>query len=370
VIKLHFTKEALEALPAAASPYRVYDTQERHLGLEILPSGRRRFFLRRRPGPGLPPRQFDLGLFPAVSVRAARDAAYATNGKIDRGELLRAPQAPRLREFWKTYRERHVERLSARTQEAYDLWWRYLAPLYHKRLDEIKRTDIAQLHHDLAQRGQGRADGARQLLSAIFGMAIEWGLIDQRPPFPRPVGCENRTRWLNADELARLMPILDADPMGDFFKLSLWTGARRKEITNMRWADFSLGQRIWMRPQKGGSVSPTALAEAVVRLLAARRLRVKSEWVFPGKGARGRIAPPYGAWCRIRAKAGLEGVRIHDLRHTHASWLAQAGVSLQIIGAQLGHRQTSTTERYAHLAIAPQLQAVDLVVANMLEHVS
>src|SRR6056297_2449743 len=98
--RLHFTKDALEGLPAAAGPYREYDTKERHLGLEILPSGRRKFFVRRRPGPGHPPRMFHLGLFPAMSVRAARDAAYALNGMIDRGEVLQAPQAPRLRAFW------------------------------------------------------------------------------------------------------------------------------------------------------------------------------------------------------------------------------------------------------------------------------
>jgi integrase len=87
--------------------------------------------------------------------------------------------------------------------------------------------------------------------------------------------------------------------------------------------------------------------------------------VFPGDGASGHIVEPAKAWQRIRARAGVPDVRIHDLRHTLASWLVAQGFNLPLVGRALNHTQTATTARYAHLALEPVRAALEQTAALM-----
>src|SRR3981189_1329674 len=91
----------------------------------------------------------------------------------------------------------------------------------------------------------------------------------------------------------------------------------------------------------------------------------KSDWVFPSTSASGHIVEPAKSWQRIRKRAGVPDVRIHDLRHTLASWLVGAGYSLPLIGRALNHSQIATTERYAHLALDPVREALERTAALM-----
>lgn len=371
--RFRFDSKRLKALPARERAYRVYDTGERHLGLEVAPSGRKRFFVRRRPAPDAPPRQWNLGEFPATSVARARDIAYEINGQIARGEIA-APTVA-LKVFWEVYETRHLCGLSQATQRAYREAWQTLAPLHRRQLADITRADVARMHGELGQQSRTWADKVRATLSSILGRAVEWGYLDQLPPMPRPFGSVKRERWLTRDELGRLLAAVDQepDPLPDLVRLLLFTGARKREACRMRWDELRLDGALWMRPQKGGAIAPTALPAAAVAILEDRRRRLAAEkkyrsspWVFPSVRGGGPIVTPDKHWRAARERANLPDVRLHDLRHTHASWMAQAGVSLQIIGAQLGHRQTSTTERYAHLAIDPQRKAVDMVAERMM----
>jgi integrase len=142
----------------------------------------------------------------------------------------------------------------------------------------------------------------------------------------------------------------------------LLTGARKGEALSATWDQFDLVAGVWTKPhaltkQKADHRIPLS---APARQLFAR-LHQKSEgspWVFPGRRGRHREDTKY-AWARICKTAGITGLRVHDLRHSYASTLAGAGVSLPTIGALLGHSMPSTTARYAHLLDDPLRAATE-----------
>jgi integrase len=141
----------------------------------------------------------------------------------------------------------------------------------------------------------------------------------------------------------------------------------------MCWAHLDLNAGTWSKPatatkQRRSHLTP--LAPEAVELLRRRHdareqgrvVRLKDDRVFPSSLA----APHFKLerdWVQIRASAGLDGLRMHDLRHTYASLLVGRGLSLPVIGALLGHSKAATTSRYAHLALDPLRAAADLVGA-------
>jgi integrase len=180
-----------------------------------------------------------------------------------------------------------------------------------------------------------------------------------------------RKRYLSGDELTALTAALAAYPdrkVANIVRLLLLTGARAGEVLGMRWDELDLGKGIWSKPaattkQKADHVVP--LSAPARQLLAEIRARQTSAgvYVFPGKGKAGHMVAIERAWAAIRKRAGITGLRMHDLRHSFASQLASPGASLPLIGALLGHSDPTTTHRYAHLFDDPMRKAVETVGA-------
>ena len=225
---------------------------------------------------------------------------------------------------------------------------------------DIERRDIAALHHDMRATPY-QANRTLAVLSKMFNLAELWGL---RPDGSNP--ClhvkryreEPRERFLNQDEFARLGRVLDAiDEDGSetrsavtAIRLLMLTGCRLSEIQTLRWehVDLEAGE-LHLPEMKTGSRN-IPLAPAAVRVLAALPRESDNPWVIAGKKAGSHLTDLQHPWRRIRARAGLDGVRIHDLRHSFASRAVALGESLPMIGKLLGHTQMQTTARYAHLA--------------------
>lgn len=157
------------------------------------------------------------------------------------------------------------------------------------------------------------------------------------------------------------------------------TGARRGEVLKARWDQFDLEAGIWTKPgatTKQKTVHRVPLSAPACQLLSeisaeaekevARDRPERSVWVFPGRTngqAREGVKRPWGEICRAAKLTGDKAVRIHDIRHSYASILASAGLSLPIIGQLLGHTQPGTTARYAHLYDDPLRAATERVGA-------
>jgi integrase len=204
----------------------------------------------------------------------------------------------------------------------------------------------------------------------MLNLAERWGL---RPDGSNP--CRHveryreakRERFLSEAELGRLGAALAAGEQSGAeepavvaaLRLLVFTGCRMGEVLNLRWADVDLERRcLNLADSKTGARTVTLNAPALEVLAGLER---RSEWVIPGRDPRQPLVNLAKPWGRIRDAAKLEGVRVHDLRHSFASVAAGSGHSLLIIGGLLGHRQPTTTKRYAHLSDDPLRAASEAV---------
>ncbi len=198
----------------------------------------------------------------------------------------------------------------------------------------------------------GNANRTLPVLSAMLRQAELWEL---RPQGSNP--CRNmrrykmppRERFLSLDEFKRLGFVLDHAEDRQAVaavRLLLFTGARSSEITGLQW-DWIRGTRAVLPDSKTGpkSIQLPPPARAVLN-----RLPRKGRFVFPNKRGDARMTDLGLRWQKLRKLAGLDDVRIHDFRHSFASHAVMSGLDLYTVGRLLGHADTASTERYAHLA--------------------
>ncbi len=227
----------------------------------------------------------------------------------------------------------------------------------------------------IGETSEATSNKVRSLWLRIYNLAIELDRIENRPPFPKPYRIPPRTRYLNNKEVARLLKALQGYEYqyALYFRTVLFTGSRKTEVCKMRWDQLQWEGKLWLRHQKGGTLAPTALPDQLVKELkkwqatqnASKKMK-GTPWVFPStKNPLNPLNDPMKHWRGICKVAEIKNANIHTLRHTHASWMVQDGTSLAVIGKQLGHRQASTTERYAHLDVSSAQRAVNSIAKKM-----
>jgi integrase len=175
----------------------------------------------------------------------------------------------------------------------------------------------------------------------------------------------HRQRFLTPEETQRVIASINAEEnkvAARAITLLLLTGARRNEVTHAKWDYVNWQQRTLLVPvSKSGRPRAVALNAAAVALLQSLPRMPGNEYIFPSRHT-GRPSPSlFFPWDRIRRRAGLTDVRLHDLRHSFASFLVNNGVSLYVVQDLLGHTQPRTTQRYAHLARQTLLDAAEVV---------
>jgi integrase len=277
---------------------------------------------------------------------------------------------------------------------------RHIKPLIGNRfVEDITRGDVMKVLQDIAngstkldektkRRGRSIVDGGKGtasrtvgLLGAIFTYAIACEIVEINPcrgvkRFPD----RKCMRFLSQQEIVRLgIALKNASEEGEnekavaIIKLLAFTGARKGEIEQLKWfeVDFDKHFLRFADSMTGQKIIP--INEAAVAILASQTPRVGSPFVFPADRSDGFFEGLPKIWRRVRKSAGLEDVRIHDLRHSFASVAVAGGASLPIIGALLGHKDTAATQRYAHLSADPlraASQAVADAIAQALEGVT
>jgi len=262
--------------------------------------------------------------------------------------LLFADYAER---FWEAHARRWAASIQVSNRKLID---RLLIPEFGPTpLTEVTRAMVLKWHDGLGER-PGTAYRTLPVLSVMMTTAETMGL---RPRRSNP--CRNVTRFptetverfLALDELPRLGAALDGVEIHypsdcAIIRLLLLTGARKAEIESLQWA--YLDGAFAHLPESKTGPKTLYLGTAARNLLAALP-RAHDEWVFPDKHGTGHAELNWQLWTRIRAAAGLDDVRLHDLRHTFASHAAMNRVTLPTISKLLGHALLETTERYAHL---------------------
>ncbi len=314
-----------------------------------------------------------IGPYGPLTAEGARERARDLIGKLVRGEdpLQERRELP-FGELADLYLERYAARKKSIRNDK-GVIDNHLSEWRSRRLSTITRRDIALLH---ARFGKDHPIGANRivaLLRTMFARARDWGVFNGDNPasriqmFPEVT----RDRFVHPDELPRLFLALKSEPnpyIQTVFVAALLTGARKTEILTMEWSHLDLKQRIWRVPHtKAGRSHVIPLPDPLVKLLRALPHIQGNPYVFPGRHGRHHLVNVFKSWTRLRKRAGLEDVRIHDLRRTLGSWLVGAGSSLPLIGKILNHSQPATTQIYARLQLDPVRQALEANAKRMLK---
>ncbi|MYH38780.1 MAG: tyrosine-type recombinase/integrase [Rhodospirillaceae bacterium] len=358
------SKRSIDALSVERGDRVFWDRQLPGFGVRVHATGRKVFVAQARVPGGLPKRAV-IGRCVDMTAEEARKKAAEIVDRIRRGEDPAAPvsKEPTVADLAARYMDAHVKRncRPGTVEVVGRLLDRHILPeLGGLKLGEVDRSHAAALHYRLRDT-PSQANQAVGVLSRMFRLAVAWGMTPARPNPCRSVkryvqhGCE---RFLTEEEYARLGRVLfEAEAEGPLMasavaavRLLLLTGCRRNEILTLRWDDVDrTAGELRLRETKTGP-RRVPLTPAVERVLA-RIARVEGNpWVIAGSKAAGRLTRIDPLWNRLRARAGLEDVRLHDLRHSFASQALATGEGLPVIARLLGHQTVMTTVKYAHLA--------------------
>ncbi|MCB1047832.1 MAG: site-specific integrase, partial [Calditrichaeota bacterium] len=264
-----------------------------------------------------------------------------------------------------------------RTVEQYEWKWRkHLEDWSAGRgLKQIRRKDVTALHLRLGnESGHHMANRVMALLRAVINRAIR----EHELEIPNPAAGvtffkeSSRSRRLLIEELPHFFKAVKAEPNGnirDFVMLALFTGVRKATLLAMRWDHIRLEQGLWVIPaveSKTGEEPPVVLSHHVIEILKARRERVAGPYVFPGERGAPHMMDPKMGWKRILERAGLENLRMHDLRRSLASFQIDTGTPLEVIQKTLGHENKATTEIYARMAMEPVRASLEVAIEEMI----
>lgn len=376
------TKRTVDALELRSERYFVWDGDVTGFGVGVNPNGRKVFVLKYRVGGGrnAPQRRYTIGVYGTLTVDQARDQARAALARVTLGQdpaSDRHEYRESAGDTWEAFAERYlaehaeVHKKASSAKEDRRLVTKHVVPVLGPlRMRDTTPADIIRLTH--VMRGTPiLANRVRALVSKMFNTAkllrfVPAGTANPVSDVPRYAERRHQ-RFLSSAELPKLgeaLAIAERDATEPWqaiaaIRLLIFTGCRKSEILAMEWPWVDTERGILSIPDEASKTAdkvvylfPPALAvlEALPRAKGARHVlpsERRDDQHFIGL---------FHVWRRLAKAAGLAGVRLHDLRHTFASIGAGQGAGLPIIGALLGHRESRTTERYAHLAADPVRQ--------------
>ncbi len=380
-MKAKITKRTVECIAPGDRDLFLWDTELRGFGCKVTPKGARIYVLQYWNGGRS--RRYTIGRHgEGLTADEARRAAGRLKGQVAHGDDPAAERAteraaPTLAKFAERYLAEHAavkKKASSASEDRRNLRNHILPALGRWKVAEITRNDVARLHAAMGAK-PGAANRCLALLSKMFNLAERWGY---RPDGTNPTRHVEKfperkiERFLSEAELARLGAVLDgAEQAGEHrsviaaIRLLIFTGCRRNEILTLEWehVDFDRGC-LWLADSKTGAQMVPLGAPALDLLSGLPRIE-GNPYVLPGALPGKHYVALEKAWRRLRGRAGLDDVRLHDLRHSFASTGAGTGESLVLIGALLGHRNTATTARYAHLSSDPRRAAADRIAGRI-----
>ena len=373
------TKRSVEDLPIKDTDYIVFDDDVKGFGIRVLSTGKKTYMVQYRKGGRT--RRIAFGRHGVLTADEARRKARELLGAVAKGDnpaqlIAEHREAPTVRNVSERfYREHVLERCKPTTQREYrrsfDLFINPVIGAF--KIVDVTRADIAKLHHSMSETPY-QANRTFGVLSKFFNTCEVWGL---RPDGSNP--CRHvpkykehkRERFLSAAEIERLGTILDDSERDETetpyvvaaFKLLILTGCRLGEIQTLKWSYVANGYLNLPDSKTGARKIP--LPFTAQQVLSSLTREPDNDYVIVGNVPGHHVTDMQKPWRRIRAKANLTEVRIHDLRHTYASNAIQQGLDITMVGKLLGHSQIQTTMRYIHLADDPIRDAAEQVSRSL-----
>ena len=367
------TNRRVAALKVDCRDALFWDRDLQGFGVRVYRTGHKVYVAQTR-GPGGVTKRVGIGSHDEVTAEWARREARTIIDRVRQGMDPIPRPATTVADLAERYLQARVAVNCRRsTQETFRrLVDMYIVPeLGDLAAMAVDRSHVFALHYKLRDKPY-QANQVVRVLAKMFQLGEAWGMIPpKRNPCRsiRPYKEHRRERFLTREEYRCLGGVLDeAEADGSVFlpaiaamRLLLLTGCRRNEILTLRWDDIDRTTgMLWLRESKTGT-RWVPLAPAVEWVLAGIPCIDGNPWVIGGQIPGERLKSLDGIWQRLRARAGLDDLRIHDARHSFASQALAMGESLSTIGAMLGHKKISTTGRYAHLPRDAEREAVQRV---------
>ena len=386
------TKRLIDAAKPKAKRYDLRDSDVKGLLLRIHPSGSKVFMLYYRTRDGTE-RRPTIGACGTITLVQARKLAQDMLAQVRAGEdpsqsKKDARTAPTVNELCGRYLEEYAEvykKPSSVAEDRRNINNHVIPELGTRKAASIMMTDVQRLHRGMRDKPIA-ANRVLALLSKMFNLAERWGL---RPEHSNP--CRHVEKYperkvhrpLSELELVRLARVLRQAERGEMvenpkteeresvaenpravaaLRLLLFTGMRRNEALRLRWDDVDLKAGVLRLGDSKTGAKVVRLNGPAQEIIETQECMLGNPYVFPSPVKPG--APIYDVkrvWDRIRNRAGLGDVRLHDLRHNFASAAAADGLSLHQIGQLLGHRNPRTTARYSDLTDDPARRAAEQV---------
>jgi integrase len=395
----HKFAASVEPIPGRIERY--FDTHKdapRGFLLRITPAGARAWALQYRVKDSSRQREITIGDVKTWPIAQARKRGHQLRREIDAGgdplaDREKKRKEPTVAELIQKFSDEELPSKAPRTQAEYKAMFRdwVLPELKNRKVSDVTQKDVKGLHRKITAAGKmRRANSIKSAISALFNYAIAEKSCQDNPAKGIKGNPERgRRRYLEDEEFDRLTKVLGRwreenkhlDSV-DAIELAMLTGARRGEILSMKWEDLhhldDPSKAKWHKPAtltKDRRPHEVALSGAAAAVLRRRRdernadgkvvLLRADDYVFRGGGSKTHCNTLERDWYIIRAAAGLEDVRFHDLRHSFASLLISADAGDGVIGAMLGHSKAQTTKRYSHLRDEAQRKAAETVASKI-----
>jgi integrase len=363
------------ACPIGSKKIVYFDSTCKGLFLEVRESGGRTYYLRFTDERGKS-RQLKLGDARDITLGQAKQQADKKRNEIAMGHDPREAKAnlkkiPTVSEF--------IHKVYLPFVEGYKKSWKcdrgllknHVLPVWGNRyLDQITKSDLITLLSNYRKtHAPGSCNRLTILLRYLFNTAIKNGDvgITKNPMGGHPLMKEvnKQERFLTSEEaevLYEKLKLSDNTMLQYIVPMLILTGARKREVLDARWEDFDIERRSWrIHTTKLGRPRHVPLSDGAVALLHSMKRFDDCPWAFPNPQTLKPYVSIFYSWNSARKAAGLKDVRIHDLRHSFASFLVNAGRSLYEVQHLLGHTQVKTTQRYSHLTKDTLLDASNAV---------
>jgi len=377
---MKLTKRTVDALTydRKSGGQYAWDDDLAGFGVRVYPTGRKSFVVGYRADGRQ--RFHTLGRFGEMTVHEAKTRALEVLASVRRGDdpsgdRIAYQQAPTMKDLSERYMREHARprKKPLGVENDARVWRKHVLPrLGKKKVADVTRSDVFQLHAQMGEKTPIQANRTLAVLSKAFNLCEIWGWRPDGsnptrhvPRFPE----NRRERFLSEAELLRLAEALNEverlrleEPASiAAIRLILLTGCRSGEIKGLRWSEVDFQRRCLRLADSKTGRKTVYLNSAALQILADIEQEDDNPHVIVGAKPGSHLVGLSRPWFRIRKRAGLDDVRLHDLRHTYASVGAGIGLSLPMIGKLLGHTVAATTERYAHLAAAPVQEAAERV---------